>query len=723
MLKKKFFIRYFLLLVIFVVAFFWYGATLLNMQIARADEYQRKIQTTYTKTFVVPAVRGEIFDRNGIPLVTNRNVYNIVIDGTKMPRNDYVGILIDLIDKINFYNGEIEQDEFPVMLIDSYEKSQEAHYLYSMMTKTERDRFDRFLTKNKLNINTSADELVEFLTAKYNLDFYMPLNEDGERDVKLFRTVLGICYDIDYSDVLAGSNPYKISEDINRTLMAVIMENSHNYPGAEVLLSYERVYNIPTSAPHILGRVGSIQAEKLDWYLERGYSMDAEVGTSGIELAFEEYLRGVDGILERTYDQDNNLLYENWYVDRAGNIREPVAGKDVYLTLDIKLQQVAEYSIEKTIGKIHNLALKTPNPQLNGADANAGATAVINPNTGEVLAIATYPSFDISTAYSDPKIYKELSESPDNPFTNRATMGQYAPGSVFKIVTATAALEHGDLTVNDTIVDQGKYTRYQGYQPTCWYYPHNHGRIGVTKAIEVSCNYFFYVVGERTGIKTLNDYSRRMGLGVKTGIEIAETPGILASPEVAEAKGEIWAGGQLLQASIGQSYNVFSPLQTATMLGTFLNGGQRYKNTLLLCVKEYGSDEIYYSPAPEIIESFEISETNYSAVKLGLRNVIELGTAAALFNNIPVRIGGKTGTVEIHVGQSSENATFVAFAPYDKPEISMSVVIEKGSMGTWAGFVAEDVLAYYFGSKSFEESMDLPIEIYPEETDEANIIQ
>ena len=709
MQKKKFFIRYFSLLIIFILAVFWYGGTLLNMQIANAEEYQRKIRTTYTETFVVPAVRGEIFDRNGTPLVTNRNIYNIVIDGPKMPKKDYVGILIGLINEIAFYNGELKEDEFPVMLIESA-GSREAHYSYSMKSENDRPRLDRFLTKNKLNINTSADELVAFLAAKYNLDEYMPADENGERDLKLFRTVLGICYDIDRQDVLAGSNVYEISHNISRVLMAAIKENSHNYPGAEVWPSYERIYNIPASAPHILGTIGQITAENKDYYLERGYSLDATVGRSGAEYAFEEYLRGVDGLRERTYDQDGNLLDEKF-------IKEPVAGKDVYLTLDIKLQQVAEYSLEKTIGRIHSLAKtgKYGDPETNGADANAGATAVINPNTGEVLAIATYPSFDISTAYSDTEAYKELRDNPDKPFLNRATMGEYAPGSVFKIVTATAALNHGDLSFGERIYDWGKYTKYAGYQPTCWHYPYSHGSINVTQAIQESCNYFFYTVGERVGISVLDEYARHLGLGEYTGIEIAETRGVLASPQFAESIGEVWSDGQVLGAAIGQSYNVFSPLQISTMLGSFLNGGQRYKATLLLCVKEYGSDYIYYAPAPEIIDSVEISEVNYNAVKQGLGNVIELGTAAGLFNDLPVRVGGKTGTVEIHVGKSSENATFAAFAPYSKPEISMSVVIEKGSRGTWAGFVAEDVLAYYFGQKTFAEVMGLPSETYDEE--------
>ena len=704
MLKKKFFVRYFLLLAVFVCSIFVYGGTLLNMQIANAEEYIRKIPTTYTRTFVVPAVRGEIFDRNGIALVTNRNIYNIVIDGTKMPRKDYIAILIDLVEKINFYNGELEPDTLPVMSIEN-PGIQEISYSYRMMTLNEKSRLDRFLTKNKLNVNTSADELIAFLTAKYNIDNYMP---PEERDRKLFRTILGICYDIDRLDVFAGSNIYKVSLDISKVLMAVIMENSHNYPGVEISLTYERIYHFPETASHIIGTIGKIPDGQQDWYTEKGYSLDAIVGRSGVEYAFEEYLRGTDGILERTYDQDNNLIDEQWWTDRLGNVREPVPGKNVYLTLDIKLQQVAEYSLEKTINRIHILARSYAQPRFNGADANAGAVAAITPN-GEVLALATYPSYDI-TVFKDAERYSELIEDPDTPLVNRATQGRYAPGSVFKIATSVAGLCHGDIGPYSEIYDGTVYTKYRDYQPKCWS-PYSHGSINVTQALMHSCNYFYYVLGERMQIDVLAEYARHLGLGVKTGVEIDETSGVLASPEYSESRGIPWTGGQLLGASIGQSYNLFSPLQMATMLGTVLNGGDRYKTTLLLCVKEYGSDEIYYAPEPTVLDSIEISEENLNAVRLGMRNVIELGTASGLFNTLPMKIGGKTGTAQVHIGQSSPNGTFVSFAPYDNPKIVISTVIEKGAKGTWAGFVSEDLLAYYFGYKSYEDSMDIEIEI------------
>jgi len=700
MLKKKFFVRYFLLLAIFVLAVFMYGATLLNMQFANADEYTQKIQETYIRTYVVPAVRGEIFDRNGVPLITNKNTYNLTVDGKKFKRKDSVAEIIELVELINFYYGTIEPDTLPLLPpIISADGS--LKYSYSMTSSSERNRryLNKFLAKNEVNENITAGELVTFLTTKYKLDQYMPAEN---RDLNLFRTVLGICYEFDRQEILGEiyGQRYTVCYDISKLLMTVIKENAHNLPGVEVLPSYERVYSIPTSAPHILGKTGKIQGD-IETYRAKGYEDNAIVGTDGVEKAFEEYLRGIDGILERTYDKETDELLSESYR------KEPVPGKDVYLTIDIKLQQVAEYSLSKTIERIHRLSKsqRTP-PAITGADADAGTAAIINPNNGEILVLATYPSYDISTAFSDMDIYNELNADPLEPFFNRATQGQYAPGSVFKIATSIAALCNGNISPYTRFTCNGQFTKYADFQPKCWIFPGLHGNIDLFHALAVSCNCYYFNVGELVNIEKLNEYAKHLGLGAPTGIEIFEKTGNVVSPDTTES----WVRGDLLRASIGQ-LSTYTPLQMATMLGTVMIGGERYKNHLLLYVKEYGSDEIYYAPEPELIDSIEISETNLNAVRSGLSQVIELGTAQSLFNNIPgTRVAGKTGTVQIRTTQS-ENATFVAAAPFNKPEISMSVVIEKGAHGTWAGYVSEDVFAYYFGYKTFEEALDIQIDV------------
>jgi penicillin-binding protein 2 len=417
---------------------------------------------------------------------------------------------------------------------------------------------------------------------------------------------------------------------------------------------------------------------------------------------------------------DGNIISESYENPDNGRLHEPIPGKNVYLTIDIKMQQVAEYSLEKNIRRINALA-STRNygdPSVNGADAYAGAAAIINPNNGEVLALPTYPSYNLATFNEDFEELRKLEK--ESPFTNRALEGLYAPGSVFKIATSVAALCSGNLTTTEKIYDAGKYTQYTGYQPACWRYNANGrscGTIAVHEALKVSCNYFYFVVSERMAenndIKVLNSYAQRLGLGVHTGVGVGEKKGVLASLEHRIANASTWYPGDTLQSAIGQSYYAFTPIQMATLLGTVLNSGTRYETRLLLYVKEYGSDDIYYAPEPVIADQIEIAPDHFNAVKRGMNEVTEAagGTGATLFKELPgLTTGGKTGTVQIRASESS-NATIVAFAPYEEPELSMSVVIERGSRGTWAGFVAEDVFAYYFGYKSFNQSLDLPDEI------------
>jgi penicillin-binding protein 2 len=378
------------------------------------------------------------------------------------------------------------------------------------------------------------------------------------------------------------------------------------------------------------------------------------------------------------------------------------------------LQQVAEYSLHKTIGRIHDLARLQLEPDINGADAKAGSAVVIKPDTGEVLALATYPSYNLDTFNED---FPELREREhDSPLLNRAIHGLYAPGSIFKLATSVAALSSGSVTPGEYIQTRGRYTRYEGYQPVCWRYHFTgggwcHGRIRIDEALAVSCNYFYFVVGERMAenndIELLNSYARRMGLGVHTGLEVGERRGVIASRAHKVANLSAWVPGDTLQAAIGQSDYVFTPIQMATMLGTFLNGGTRYENRLLLKVKEYGSGEIYHAPEPVIADEIDITPEHSSLLKRGMRDAVdEGGTGAILFRDLPgLTTGGKTGTAQVPSG--SPNATFVAFAPYETPELAVSVVIEHGRHGTWSGFTAEDIFAYYFGYKNFEQSLDI----------------
>lgn len=731
MLKKKFAVRYFSIISFFVIAVFLYGGELLNMQIANGGKYQmQESDGTYTEKHTVFAVRGEIYDRNGVPLVTNKSEHKLIIDGKKLsdglnrynrqfdPPRRYQQVIIELVNLINLNGDTVNQDTLPVTLMEPEDGTQ--IYSYTMMSPGERDILNKFLKNNELSMVTSAESLVTYLAEKYNLNEYLP-HED--RDWQLFRSVLGICYDFDRKNILQGDYTYELCLDMSKELMTVIKESSHIYPGAEIVPDYKRIYHYPSNAPHLMGEIGKIYAEELDYYLERGYSMDAIVGKSGIERAFEDYLRGRDGVLIRKYDRSGNVIAEEWAKDEDGNEIKPVPGKNVYITIDIKLQQVAELSLEKTINRIHAEAAKLPEPQKNGSGANAGGAAIINPNNGEILALPTYPSYDLST-YRNPEVYAELvADEESSPFINRATMGLYEPGSVFKIVTSVAALCENKLTPWEYIYDQGVYRKYEGedgtgYTPACWRWnlsKRTCGSIHVSDALRYSCNFFYFTVSERIGMNTLAEYARKLGFENSTGIELGEAKGLLPTREYVESINEVWYVSHLLQGAIGQSYTLASPLQMATMLGTVANGGTRYASHLLLYVKEYGSDEIYYSYEPEVKDNINISEEHLTAIKTGLRNVIETHGGSAVSLNFPVSIGAKTGTAQTN--KPSSNGAFVAFAPYESPEISMAVVIEQGAKGTWAGFATEYVFDYYFGDqseKSFCEAMGLPYE--PEET-------
>ena len=717
--KKTHFIRYFIIAAIFIIMVFIYGGTLLNMQIANADQHRIPERIVYRSEIItIPAVRGEIFDRYGVPLVTNEIVYNVIIDGRFFPRTREqlanIEYLVELIMLIQQHGDEIVPHNLPIRIIENTDGTHRFSYT---MARSQNRNFDRFLSDNGISQHISPGDLVNRLAAKYGLDYIMP---PEERNPKLFLTVLGISYDLDRRRIIYHQNPFTISTDISERLFKVLRENAHNFRGVNIVTEYRRVYHFPHAAPHLMGRIGRIPQELWYRYQALGYPMDAIVGLNGVEAEFESFLRGWPGEKRRFFDSDGNIVDEEY-------ITKPIPGKNVYLTLDIMLQQVTEQSIERTVSRIQQYSQRFSVPEENGEDASAGAAVIKNPNTGEVLALATYPSYNLATFNED---WEELRDHPDSPMLNRALQGLYTPGSVFKIVTSLAALSSGNVTIDERITDRGQFTEYESYQPMCWrflMFRQTCGHINVSTALQYSCNYFYFVIGRRMSadgdIAILNSYARQMGLGVPTGIGLGERRGIIASRERSEARAGSWRPGDTLAASIGQSEYVFTPIQMAAMLSTVLTGGTRYETQLLLHVKEFGSDEIYYAPAPVAADHIEIQSDHLNAIKLGMRDVFEPGgTGAILFADMPgLTTGGKTGTAQIRPGVSP-HATIVAFAPFEEPELSVSVVIEHGSRGTWAGFVAEDVFAYYFGYATFYELTDFPAPPEEIEYDEDEVL-
>ena len=453
---------------------------------------------------------------------------------------------------------------------------------------------------------------------------------------------------------------------------------------------------------HILGRIGTIYAEEADEYIkEKGYSYDALIGKDGIEKVYEEYLRGIDGTASYEIDSNNNIV--GYTVTQ-----EPKEGYSVRITVDADLQKAVEESLAEQISLAREYAYLEGGYKA-GEDCYKGACVVMDVDSAEILAMASLPGYDLNTFSQD---FNSIRENPNQPLINRATQGIYPPGSTFKILTAAAALDSGTITAGTYIQDKGEYRKYAPtYTPRCWIYLRNggtHGYVNVTEALKVSCNYYFYTVADMMGIDTIVDYASDFGLGVKTGIEIPESTGILASPAYRESIGYMWNPGDTLQMAIGQSDNAFTPIQLASYLSTVVNGGNRYKATIFKSVDEYYTGNPIMKNTPIIQSKTNLSEETVNTLKNAMRSVVddEGGTARSVFGNKSYHrdIGGKTGTAQVSGG--SDTVLFVGFAPYDDPEIAVAVVIENGCKSTRASSVAATVFDWYFDTQIKEDSND-----------------
>ena len=448
-----------------------------------------------------------------------------------------------------------------------------------------------------------------------------------------------------------------------------------NWPGLEIMVRTNRYYPEKDLFAHVLGYVAEANSAEME--KDPDLAMGDLVGKAGVEKAFEPYLRGRDGKRLITTDENGKLTGELY-------TREPQPGGTVALTLDIDLQADVEQALANTISGMID----------KDSNERGGAAAVVSVGSGEVLALASYPSYDLSTFNED---YETLVADERLPMFNRATQGVYAPGSTFKMCTAVAALESGIITPSSIIQDRGIYTYYTHPQPMCWVYQQGgatHGRINVSQAITVSCNYFFYEVGRLTGIRTLDSYASQFGLGSSTGIEIGDSSGVLASPEWADSHNREWTDGQTITAAIGQSYNLFTPLQLANYIATLVGGGEHYQAHLLKNVKEYDNSRLLYVYGEEPLNIVEMSDSTVDAVTKGMHDLTVSGSVAFAFQDCVVSAGAKTGSAQ--VGTDIANGVFVAYAPYENPEIAVAIVIEKGGSGAALATTAVEIINSWF---------------------------
>lgn len=648
------------------------AANLFSLQVIHGDEYKDEANHLYTYTSTIAASRGDILDRNGKTLVTNTTVYGLQITYAFWDKQNQNAIILKLVDMIQDDGEDATlNDSLPISTgiggSFSYTKDEDSSDFTSMQ---------RFCEREGLSKEMDADSMIAALRERYEV-----AEEYSLREV---RKIVGVRYQME-QEQFSMYNTFHLASGISMELVAAISEQHENYAGVEVVTTAER--DIQTdSAANILGYVGPIFAEDWEKYRKEGYSMNARVGKTGVEQAFEEYLRGTDGERSIETDSRGNVVSEQETVQAQ-------SGNNVVLTLDLDLQRVAERSLASRCRRI--------------GTARGGAAAVIDVKKGEILALANYPTYNLETFNQD---YNDLSEDPLTPLLNRSIAGIYAPGSTFKICTAVAGLEEGVIGADTRIYDEGVYTYYRSYQPRCWIYSstgRGHGWETVTGAIQDSCNYFFYETGRLLGGDRLESYAKQFGLGEYTGLELSgERKGRVAGPTARAAAQENdsslrdWQGGDTLQAAIGQGDNAYTPLQLANYCAAIATGGTQYEAHLLRAVKAYDYSSTVFTKEAAVLNQIDAADSTWELVHQGMAKVTgEDGTAASVFQSYPIKVAGKSGTAQI-TGTEIDNGVFISYAPYDDPQIAVCVVIEGGDSGNNVAPVVRDIYNAYFYSGS-----------------------
>ncbi len=688
---------------------------LYNLQIVKGDEYRAASTVKIANTVTLEAARGELLDRYGRSLVSNRATYEITLNsslmGAEAERN---ANLLELI-TICRDNGLEWTDTLPISKDAPFTYTDENALVYTNSEGKVKFSYlgalldalplgtdilsDRWRSAD-LTAAASVADLGEGLTAEEVIDGlrqYFLIDESlSDADA---RALIGVLYELNLRSQNVKQTEYIFAQDVSIDVISAIKERS--LTGVNISATTVRQYNT-TSAAHLLGRVGAIQ----DWdaYKDKGYNMNDSVGINGMEAAFEDYLRGTSGTLIQEMSTSGKVVSESWMVDdETGEAMEPEPGNHVMTTLDLRLQEKVEEVLANTIENLADTKEK-------------GAVVVQSVNDGGILAMASYPTYDLSTVYSSTEAYKAVADDPRNPFVNRATSEIYYPGSTFKPLVVIAALEEGLVTPTEKIQDTGalqlpeeEHYPYGDYHPQCWIYRQyrgTHGWENMADALRDSCNIYFYTLGHRLGIEKIDEYAAMFGLGQKTGLELSEEEGYVAGPDTSAMLGQEWYGGNLLSAAIGQDNTKITMLQLSNYIATLVNGGNRYETHLLKTVKSNDFSETVYEYEAQPVETLNLDPTYVEAVKQGMWEVAndEESTVDQYLSNLVVEVGAKTGSAQVSADENA-NAVFVLFAPYDDPEIVISIVVEGGASGANLASATGEIVNYYFGSEHTMESI------------------
>lgn len=653
--------------VIMVIIGVIFAVELFRLQIVHGDEYVLS-GSTYSQIRVIEAARGAILDRYGRVLVSNRTGYNIGINSDILfntgNTNENVIKLLETARSLGYEHI----DTLPI-------NDTGSEYTFSDKTTTTSETyFRKFLEYQGWDTDITASNIYDLLRDKYGVDENLSNSQ--------VRDLIGVRYELSLRYAV-GMDAYVFVDDVSADHLSTFKELG--IPGVEINTVTYREYHTKYAA-HLLGNIGPIYAVEAAYYKDLGYSMNSYVGKDGVEKAFEQYLHGENGSKTVTIDEDGDIIDE--VIDQ-----EALPGSNVYLTIDIALQEVAERSLENCI-----INLRALDEETDGHDARGGSVVVMDVDSFDVLACASYPTFDIETFNQN---FTQLSQDEYSPILNRALLAAYAPGSTYKMVTAAAAIDYGVVTPDDTIECTGVYRRWDDYQPVCNFFTNTgmvHGHLDVMHAIAMSCNIYFYEVGYRVGLRAQMDTAASFGLGQPTGIELDETVGTLAGDN---SRYE-WYAADSASGAIGQSGNAFTPLQMCVYACTLANGGTRYNATLLSRVVSSDYKYEYETAAKTVMSTAKMSARAHAAIVEGMKLTSSEGTAMSVFGNYSVEVCSKTGTVT-HGGLGSDHASFLCFAPADDPEIAVFVYVENGGRGGTIGVVARDILDYYFSSDTVSQ--------------------
>lgn len=644
---------------------------LVELQIVNGEEYRETSESKMLRETTIEAPRGEIYDRNGVVLATSTLGYDVEIYKVGLENKELNKTLLKVINILEKNNDEY-YSTFPI---------EDNKFVFYAGNK------EKMYSSYDIKEDMTPKQVLEFMYNKYELN-----NIGFSENEKL--KIVALRYEIEVN-IFSLFNGVTIARDVSYESMAMIEEIGSELQGVAIDVSSKRLYPRGTLGAHMLGYVSSINSEEYAKLKNDGYTYNSSIGKMGIESTMEKYLKGTNGIKRTEVDSEGKIASEYVY-------KEAVSGNSVTLTVDYRLQKVAEDNLKLVINNIATGAKGYKKHET----ANAGAVVALDVNSGEVLAMASYPTFNPNEFVSGIKYahWKKISENTATPMFNRVISGTYSPGSTFKMLSALAGLDSGVITTTEKIRDNGKYE--YGNHPVCWIYSSygtTHGSINVSNAIKVSCNCFFYEVGRRMGITKLVEYAKMFGLGSKTGIELyGEATGSIAG---ANEKMD-WYLGDTLSAVIGQSYNSYTPLQLVNYIATLANGGKLNAVSLVKNVVKNNNDRLDQDELKEYLEgitgvkfkenSLNLKPEYVDAVVEGMKSVTseQGGTSYIVFKNTDIQVAGKTGTAQVSKGVP--NGIFVGFAPIENPQIAVVAVVEHGDSGSAVANIVKPILEEYF---------------------------